>query len=307
MAKKEIVVGLNDMDMTNDDLFIRKSCNNLDKKAQVIVEETHSAILIKDGEMINTLSAGKYDIFDKKDKDVSKVDIIYLSKTAKLKACWGTLNKLIVKDSETGIATEVGANGEYEVQVGDPRKFYLELVGADKNFNLEKLKDRLQGRILSEIEPIVARVIKEKNLSYHELGENKNIIADEIFGVVAELFERNYGLKLYSFIISKIFVSEESIAKIEKALKDKKLEEKEEKTAKDLASEIEKLGDKNFEKEIILKKLETANYEKYLEVCKLLGWEPKEKAEATFKYCPECGCRCESDSKFCTKCGKELK
>ena len=296
MAKKEIVVGLNDMDMTNDDLFIRKSCNDLDKKAQVIVEETHSAILIKDGEMINTLSAGKYDIFDKKDKDVSKVDIIYLSKTAKLKACWGTLNKLIVKDSDTGIAIEVGANGEYEVQVGDPRKFYLELVGADKNFNLDKLKDRLQGRILSEIEPIVARVIKEKNLSYHE-----------IFGVVAELFERNYGLKLYSFIISKIFVSEESIAKIENELKEKKLEEKEEKTAKDLASEIERLGDKNFEKEVILKKLETANYDKYLEVCKLLGWEPKEKAEATFKYCPECGSKCDSDSKFCTKCGKELK
>ena len=205
------------------------------------------------------------------------------------------------------MAIEIGANGEYEVQVGDPRKFYLELVGADKNFNLEKLKDRLQGRILSEIEPVVAKVIREKNLKFHELGENKNIIAEEIFDVVCNMFERSYGLKLYSFVISKIFVADESIVKVEKALKEKKMEEREEQTAKDLASEIEKLGDKNFEKEIILKKLETANYEKYLEVCKLLGWEPKEKTDATFKYCPECGCKCESDSKFCTKCGKELK
>ena len=77
MAKKEMIIGLDELEVTNNDLFIRKSCTDLDKNAQVIVEETHCAILIKDGEMIDTLYGGKYPIFDKKDKKVSRVDVIY--------------------------------------------------------------------------------------------------------------------------------------------------------------------------------------------------------------------------------------
>ena len=57
MAKKEMIIGLDELEATNNDLFIRKSCTDLDKNAQVIVEETHCAIMIKDGEMTDTVSS----------------------------------------------------------------------------------------------------------------------------------------------------------------------------------------------------------------------------------------------------------
>lgn len=309
MAKKEMIIGLDELEATNNDLFIRKSCTDLDKNAQVIVEETHCAIMIKDGEMIDTLSAGKYPIFDKKDKGVSRVDIIYMSKTAKLKANWGTLNKLVLRDVLTDLPMEVGANGEYEVQIKDPRKFYLELVGADKNFTLDKLKERLQGRILSEIEPVVAKVVREQNVAYYDLAEKKNVIAKEVFETIAKMFEKDYGISLYSFVISKIFVANENIEKIENELKNRR----EEKTAKELAEEVERLGDKEFDREVLLKQLEDANYDKYLEVCKLIGCEPRPKAEREEaeqvdgnKFCNECGEACNSSDKFCSKCGNKL-
>lgn len=308
MAKKEMIIGLDELEATNNDLFIRKSCTDLDKNAQVIVEETHCAIMIKDGEMIDTLSAGKYPIFDKKDKGVSRVDIIYMSKTAKLKANWGTLNKLVLRDVLTDLPMEVGANGEYEVQIKDPRKFYLELVGADKNFTLDKLKERLQGRILSEIEPVVAKVVREQNVAYYDLAEKKNVIAKEVFETIAKMFEKDYGISLYSFVISKIFVANENIDKIENELKNRR----EEKTAKELAEEVERLGDKEFDREVLLKQLEDANYDKYLEVCKLIGCEPRPKAEKEAeqvdgkKFCNECGEACNSSDKFCSKCGNKL-
>ena len=310
MAKKEVIIGLDELEATNNDLFIRKSCSDLDKNAQVIVEETHCAILIKDGEMIDTLSSGKYPIFDKKDKGVSRVDIIYMSKTAKLKAFWGTLNKLVLRDVLTDLPMEVGANGEYEVQIKDPRKFYLELVGADKSFTLDKLKERLQGRILSEIEPIIGKTTREQNVAYYDLAEKRNVIAKEVLEALSKMFEKDYGLSLYSFVISKIFATSESIDKIENELKNRR----EEKTAKELAEEVERLGDKEFDREVLLKQLEDANYGKYLEVCKLIGCEPSPKAEKETpekennnKFCSECGESCGEDDKFCSKCGNKLK
>lgn len=312
MAKKQTIIGLDELEATNNDLFIRKSCTDLDKHAQVIVEETHCAIMIKDGQMIDTLSGGKYPIFDKKDKTVSRVDVIYMSKTAKLKAFWGTINKLILKDVQTNLTIEVGANGEYEVQIKDPRKFYLELVGADKNFNLDKLKERLQGRILNEIEPLIAQTMREENLAYYDLSEKKQIIANKIQPAICKMFERDYGLNLYSFIISKIFIPQEYIDKIEDELEYRKEEEKAEKTAKEYAKELERLADKQFERGLLLKKLEDSNYEKYLEVCKIMGWESnghseKAKATPTGGYCSECGHKYTSADKFCPGCGKKLK
>lgn len=316
MAKKQTIIGLDELEAGNNDLFIRKSCTDLDKHAVIIVEETHQAIFIKDGEMVDTLQSGKYPVFDKKDKNVSRVDVIFMSKTAKLKAFWGTINKLILKDVQTNLTIEVGANGEYEVQIKDPRKFYLELVGADKNFNLDKLKERLQGRILSEIEPLIAQTMREENLAYYDLSEKKQIIAKNIMPTIQAMFEKDYGLNLYSFIISKIFIPQEYIDKIENELEKRKQEEKMEKTAKEYAQELERLSDKEFERSLLLKKLEDGNYDKYLEVCKILGWEPKtievkhtkgdsSKAKAG-TFCTECGNAISSADKFCPGCGKKV-
>ena len=308
MAKKETIIGLDELEVTNNDLFIRKTVTDLDKNAQVIVEETHCAILIKDGEMVDTLNSGKHPIFDKKDKKtVSRVDIIYMSKTAKLKAFWGTLNKLILKDVQTGLTIELGANGEYEVQVKDPRKFYVELVGADKNFNLDKLKERLQGRILSEIEPLIAKTMREENLAYYDLSEKKQNIAKNILPTVSKMFEKDYGLSLYSFIISKVFIPEEYIEKIEAELEKRRTEDKIEKSAKEYVAELERLADKEFERNLLLKKLDDENHDKYLEVCKILGWEAAGPAPtANGAFCSECGHAYRPGDKFCPGCGKKL-
>ena len=308
MAKKDTIITLDDLELTNNDLFIRKSCTDLDKNAKVIVEETHSAILIKDGQIMNTLSAGKYPIFDKKDKDISRVDVIYMSKTARLKALWGTINRLQLRDYDTELPIELCANGEYEVQIKEPRKFYQVLVGADKNYNLDKLKERLQGTILNEIEPLIAKTIREEKLSYTDLTEKKQELAKKVYPELAKIFDREYGLNLFSFIISKAFIPAECLVMLESAKLVKREEEKTEKTAKEIAKEIERLDDKNFDRQMALKKLEDTNYEKYLEVCKIIGWDIEGNGSKVSgkKFCSECGHEILPGDKFCSDCGKRV-
>lgn len=295
MAKIQYI-GLDELELTNNDLFVRKNLTELDKNAQVLVEETHNAILIKDGQLINTLPAGRYDIFDKHDKHVLKVEVVYMSKTAKLKALWGTRNKMNMRDPITETRVEVGVNGEYEVQIKDPRKFYLELVGVDKSFTLDRLKERLLGRILDCIEPNVAKFMRELNLSYIDFAEHRIEIAKRIMPDIKEMFERDYGLNLFSFSISNVYIPNEYINEIEKIIKTNKMKKEMKEEIKENLSEMERIADKNFDKAIIMKQYETRP-------------EPKKEekgAEPNKTFCPKCGNETKPGDAFCPKCGNKL-
>lgn len=299
MAKNlETLVSLNELELTNNDLFIRKNLSGFDKKAQLMVYPTHSAILIKDGKLVNTLDEGRYDVFDKKDdKGVKEVEVVYMSKTAKLQALWGTRTKMNMRDPITETRVEVGVNGEYEVQIKDPRKFYLELVGADRFFTLEVLKERLLGRILDKVEPICAKYMKENRLSYVDFAENRIDIANLVKADIKQMFEREYGLNLFSFTISNCYIPDNYIKEIEKILAEKKEKAEFKQEQKEIMSEMERIADKNFDKTIILKQYETNNQKE----------ENKENVEEKPKnYCTKCGSEYVKGDLFCSKCGNQL-
>ena len=104
---------------TNEELFVKLSTDGLDPDARVIVPETHNAILLKDGQMMDTLNSGSHNIFDPKSKKTQGifVEVIFMSKTAKLKVNWGTKTQFSFRDTETDVPIKVGAHGEFEVQI----------------------------------------------------------------------------------------------------------------------------------------------------------------------------------------------
>ncbi|MDE6401555.1 MAG: SPFH domain-containing protein, partial [Clostridiales bacterium] len=147
----------------NTELFCRESADELHASAQVIVPETHTVLLIKDGVVSEALSAGRHDIFDtenglfrlKKDSDVATVEFVFISKSAKLPMLWGTASPIRTRDPITGVPVSIGINGELEFRVKTPKQFYLELVGADSEYSVDKLKKRLLTRLVNVVEPIV--------------------------------------------------------------------------------------------------------------------------------------------------------
>ena len=120
----------------NEQLFSRHIIDELNPRLTLIVPETHNAILIKDGQMLQTLSSGRYLIsqfVDLKLEKESAVEVLFMSKTAKLKLLWGTASKFLMYDATVEDNYKVGMSGDFDVQIGDPRKCYLYLVGADSD------------------------------------------------------------------------------------------------------------------------------------------------------------------------------
>lgn len=208
----------------NAELFCRESADDLHASAQVIVPETHTVLLIKDGVVSEALAPGKHKIFDtenglfgpKKDSEVSSVDFVFISKTAKLPMLWGTSTPIKTRDPETGVPITLGMNGELEFRVKTPKQFYLELVGVDQEYSVSKLKKRLLGRLVSVIEPIVTSVMRDGQMSYADFSHNKSAVSDKIKAKLDEFFDGEYGLELCSFSVSGAFIPDADILAVER-------------------------------------------------------------------------------------------
>lgn len=314
-----------ELEKGNENLMYRIKATNLPKDTMIVVPETHSAILIKDGRLMDTLNGGKYPLFDAKSEKKSEsisVEIIYLSKTVKLSANWGTKVQFQYRDAELDLPVHVGARGEFEVQISNPRKAYLELIGMDTEFVLDKLRDRLAVRMLSKVEPVISKVMIEKNLSFDRIGLYKEEITQAVFEKLIPMFEDEYGLKIFSFTFEDIFADVNDIKALEEERQRRKTEKKQEEKEEKLKQEEKEKDSLDWERTKFLLELRRSDYEKYLAVCKVVGWKPEPRTvvlngngkfcrncgtpyEAGARFCPECGAAVGVSIKICPKCGKE--
>lgn len=282
----ELIISFNE-EISNNDLFIRRDLSHYDRNSILLVYPTHYAILIKDGVIYETLQEGKHYIFDKKDdKHTRQVEVIYMSKTAKLQALWGTRNRMNMRDPLTNLRVEVGINGEYEVQIKEPRKFYLLLAGVDRSFNLDTLKERLLGRILNTVEPVCAKYMRQNNLSFTDFAEHRNEIAKLVKDEIKEMFDKDYGLNLYSFSILNCYIPDNYIRDIEKFLEHKRQIDEDRLDRQSKIYESERISENNFNRTLILNRNGEKSYNNL--------------------FCTHCGEKYTYGSMFCSKCGNRL-
>lgn len=319
MAKPAVqIIGLNQLELSNDDIFVRKTVDDMDPNAMVVVYETHNAILLKNGRLQETLQAGDYPLFDVKhglfkDSKVGSltVDLIYVSKTAEMQVHWGTPTQFTFRDPVTELSVRVGASGEFGVKVEDPRKLYCELIGTKKEFSVQDLRERLKGRLLNEIEPAIAKVMRSERLSYAAFTEHKQEVASGIRPLIAKMFSDSYGLAVTYFIIGNVVIHSEDKQALEqelsrvKALREQEAQEQKQKDDyRWWVAEYERLEDRQFERERLMRELQSADYDKYLDVCKIVGWQNGRGGAG--KFCTHCGAAYADGAKFCGQCGKPV-
>lgn len=204
---------------SNNDLFTRVPVQQIDAKLSLIVPETHNAILIKDGQMLQTLSSGKYllaKFFDLKTEADCAIEILYLSKTAKLKLLWGTAQKLLMFDQIKNENYHLGLSGDFEVQVGDPRKCYLYLVGASHDLTAEDLQERLQSNVTNVVETEVVEYLHQNNVSYSQISVHKRQMSARVLKTLSHKLLSEYGIAVFSFNIANIIIDEEDLKRLAK-------------------------------------------------------------------------------------------
>ena len=219
--KKSLIIELGEKDLTNDELFIRKGVASIPEDTKVIIDETHVAILLQNGVALETLKPGSYVVQDKKslfakpDKlGTFRLELFYISKTAKVRILWGTPTLFDIHDPINQVPAKIGANGEIEIRVKNPRQFYIELVGSNKKFSVDDLKERLRDVILSRIEPTIINYVEFESIELERLNEERLAIARFIQKDLDNELSLNYGLEVSKVIVNSINVSERDNMKL---------------------------------------------------------------------------------------------
>lgn len=210
---KKKVIKLDNDELKNNELFVHKKISKPNKKTEILVDEMHTAILIKDAYSLNLLPTGFYPLLNRDEKDIKAVELIFFSKTAKAEVKWGVPNKIDMHDCQ-GKSIKVGFRGGFEVQVADPRKVYMELISVDKVYNIENIQTKLRSRMCNEIKPVFAKIIDEHALNCAEISQNIEQISEFIMPAMADVFRKDYGLNLVSFVLDAIMIDDEDTQKI---------------------------------------------------------------------------------------------
>lgn len=202
----------------NQKLFSRVTIESLNAKLTLLVPETHNAILIKDGQMLQTLSSGKYlvcNFVDLKTETDCALEVLFMSKTAKLKMLWGTPQKILMFDEKSGQNYHAGFSGDFEVQVGDPRKCYLYLVGAAEALTADALQERLQSNVVAVMETVLVAYVQENKVPFNQIALHKKQVSQKILNALSRKLQSEYGIAVFSFNIANIIIDSEEIKKLE--------------------------------------------------------------------------------------------
>lgn len=290
----------------NEILFVRVADIVSSAGARLEVPITHDAIVIKGGGDMRYYKSGTYDVFDDK-KEVKKwksglsVDVIYIPKDTRVLIKWGTPNRLRYRDEASNKVITVGARGEFDVSVTNAEQFFRKVVGAKKEFNLTEFRKRFSETVATEFSDIFLRIIAEKQLTYDKFVANKKSIGESMGAALSPVFERDWGMSVLNFKIADFDLLDEDMEAIEDAAAEKQKQEK----LKEYLAEVERLDDKQWEREKYLRQLELQDKNAYYEVLKVMG-KDKNAAKAEELKCPGCGLAYKPADKFCPHCGKRV-
>ncbi|MGN0565504.1 MAG: SPFH domain-containing protein, partial [Candidatus Limousia pullorum] len=290
----------------NEILFVRVGDIVTSADTRFEVPITHDAIVIKGGGDMRYYKSGTYNVFDDK-KEIKNwkkglsVEVIYIPKDTRVQIKWGTLNRLRYRDEASNKVVTVGARGEFDVTVTNAEQFFRKVVGAKKEFNLSEFKKRFGETVATEFADIFLKTVEEKNLTYDKFTANKKAISEKMGEMLSPMFEKAWGLSVLNFKIADFDLLEEDMEAIEDAAAERQKQDK----IKEYLAELERLDDKQWEREKYLRQLELQDNAAYYEVLKVVGEGSKKESEELNK-CPNCGMEFKPTDKYCPHCGKRV-
>ncbi|MBP5342575.1 SPFH domain-containing protein [bacterium] len=308
----------------NDSMFFRVYGDVASADAKIVISDPNVAILIKDGVRSPILSNGAYPLYEEKEKhkkclfgskkylkEKKTIDLIVYNPTYAYHAYWGLSEPIRTRDTETHLPVSFRSIGYYDIKISNVEKFHSSLVGSNRSFNMDNLLDRITPIVSQVVRNEIVNVINGLHLNYIDVTNHALEIAEKIQPLVSETLNEQYGLFVPIFIIDKLNIPDEERNAIEQVLHEEREKYNFKKDTKEIADEIERLDDKEWEREKYLINLRREDYEKYLEVIKVLGYPKHQKEEPkttkSSSYCPKCGNEVEKDSVYCPKCGEQLK
>lgn len=293
--------------------------------SQLIVNESQEAILFKGGKALDVFQSGRHTLDTANIPVLNKIvnlpfggrspftaEVWYVNKAFSLDIKWGTSSPIQIQDPKYGVFVSVRSNGMFGIKIEDSKKFLIKLVGTMNIFDKTNLVKYFRGLYVTKVKDTISSYVIHKKISLLEI----NAYIDEISEYMKERIEpilSEYGIKLVNFYVNDISIPEEdkAVSKLKDALAKK--------------AEMNIIG-YSYGQERSFNTLEGAAKNPSSSSAPLMGAgmglgmgvglgnviggafqsissEIKTSKSESYKICPKCQKKFDSEQRFCGNCG----
>jgi membrane protease subunit (stomatin/prohibitin family) len=197
--------------------------------SQLIVDETHEALLVVNGNAADLFPPGRRTLAVPNIPLANKLiniptggenpfpcKVFFINKVHQLDLLWGTQGPVALEDPEYEIFMHVMLNGSMSISVENSRKFILKFVGFKDAFDSETLIQKFRGIISSHVKDSISKIMINGKLSYFKMNASLFEISSVVKEKLDAIFEE-YGILIRYFNIESISVPDQDYDAITKA------------------------------------------------------------------------------------------
>lgn len=298
--------------LTSKDWLIYKyPSEELALGSQLIVQEGQIAVLVKEGKICGSFTAGTHTITSNvlpilkslikipfSGKAPFTAEIFFVNIALLLDVPWGTSDPIQLIDPKYNVKLRIRAFGSFGLKIKDGVTLIKNLIGAmqfSEIVSLQKVSDYFKGLIVNKIKTTIANAIINDRISALEISSSLEKISKNIQEQIKDDFD-SFGLNISYFMIKSINFPDEDFSQINSILQDK--------------AAFDIMGDSRYATKRQFDIYETAASNSYglsgAFASAAVGLETAAVMSDKIKgnYCPKCGNKLSPGVKFCPSCGE---
>lgn len=200
----------------NNTLVWKHPAEDFNTSSTLIVHESQEAIFLKNGQIADVFTAGRYVLKTENIPLLRKLmniptggestfhcEVYFVNKVEKMALKWGTDSKVQFIEPTYNFPMEIGASGEMSLQIADAAGFLVRLVGTETSISPEGLIKYFRVLLMSRVKSYLARTIKEQQLNIFEIDSQLDILSEAIKNLLVNDFAE-YGVSLKQFFIASV-------------------------------------------------------------------------------------------------------
>lgn len=188
----------------------------------LIVNPGEEAVFIKNGEIVNVFSNGRYELDTENYPFLSRLRnalsggistfncvVYFFRKAHSMEILWGTSSPIQLRDPVQQIATSIKAHGSYKIQIDNCQLFLEKMLGNNIPYlEQDAIYQYFSNQFQQKIKSTLARSLKNSNQELLGVCSEMELFAEEIAPAIQEIFDE-YGIRLINFSISSIKIPED--------------------------------------------------------------------------------------------------
>ena len=212
----------------NSTFVWKHPCEDFNSMTQLIVHESQEALFFMNGQALDLFGPGRYTLETQNIPKVGKMlnrvtggdtpfhcEVYFINKTVQMGVKWGTPELIRFIEPTMGIPLGIGASGEMNLMVSDPRKLLVKIVGTMNGIAWGEGGSGFTKSIQSSFRPVITTAIrthlvssiKEQNIDLLEIDERLEELSEVLRQKILPGFEE-YGLTIPQFYVTTVNLPE---------------------------------------------------------------------------------------------------